>query len=214
MGLPWAPAKLKESAASVPEGDGLARASACARAAAASTSRGVGTSVTARNRSANGRCGAGRRRDGRPSAGKRPRPRPNMPRRNGRAASGSSLRHKPRGSRRLRRRVVTQQKIFFAAGVRSAGVPRAAPEFGPQSGVLLQPGLPPGRSQRAGPGTQVAISRDFGRPKETRLRVSGGTIGGGASGTGSGDCRIVAGASGMMACGGAPVVTYRVVADG
>ena len=63
--LPWAPVRVRESTAVRPEGADRARGFAYAKAVGVSTSRGVGTSATARIRTASGRSDAGRRRSGR-----------------------------------------------------------------------------------------------------------------------------------------------------
>ena len=64
----------------------------------------------------------------------------------------------------LRRRVVTQQKLFFSSVMQPAGLPRTPRELAPQPGTLLLPSLSASRAQCSGPGTQVACSRHFGRP--------------------------------------------------
>jgi hypothetical protein len=88
-------------------------ASACAKAVGAAISRGVGTSGTAKTPSACAWCGAGRQHSARPDGAKMMPLKPNMPRRNVRAASAPSLCHNHRKSLKLRRRVVTQQEFFF-----------------------------------------------------------------------------------------------------
>jgi len=111
--LPWAPTTLKEHAAVWPEGAGPARGGACVKAASTSTSHGAGTSATAKSRNAGGRSAAGRRRGGRPNIARSPRSKPGMPRQSASAVSAPSPRPKPLNTQRLRRRVVTQQKLFF-----------------------------------------------------------------------------------------------------
>ena len=108
--LPWASAKLNESAAVVPGGDALGRGSACARGAGTGTGRGAGTSVTARSQSAGGKFAVGRRRGGRPSVASRQRRKPSTLGPNARAVSEPSRRLKLLRNRRLLRRVVTQRK--------------------------------------------------------------------------------------------------------
>jgi hypothetical protein len=76
--------------------------------------------------------------------------------------SESRLRPRPLNTRRLRRRVVTQQNLFFSSVMRSAGLPRTPRGLVSQPGTVLLPRLPTGGSQRPGPGTQVALSRHLG----------------------------------------------------
>jgi hypothetical protein len=111
---------LIQSAAAVPVRDDRGPGSACAKAVGTSTGPGVGTSVTARTSNASVRSAAGRRRGGRPDGAKTMRSEFSMPRRSARAVSVPRLRRKHRRTRRLRRRVVTQQK-FFCRLLRATG---------------------------------------------------------------------------------------------
>ena len=112
--LPWAPATLRESAAVGPERAGRAHAFACATGADAPTSRGVGTNATARIPNANGRSVAGRPRDDRPDTVRMPPSKPTTPRPRKRAASAPKKPPRSLQARRLRPRVVTQLRNFFA----------------------------------------------------------------------------------------------------
>jgi hypothetical protein len=103
---------LSQSAVIVPERDDRGRGSACAKAAAARTSRGAGTSVTARIPSAAVCSASGRRRSDRPADAREQRPRRSTPKHNVRAGSVPSLCRNQHRPRRMRRRVVTQQKLF------------------------------------------------------------------------------------------------------
>ena len=111
--LPWALVRVRESVAVRPEGGDRVRGSACARGVAASTSRGAGTNATARIPNVSGRSVSGRRHGDRPSIATATRPKPDMLRPRKRAASEPSPRHRPWKAPKLRRRVVTQQKLFF-----------------------------------------------------------------------------------------------------
>jgi hypothetical protein len=111
--LPWAPSTLRESLTARPEGADCAGELACAKGAAASISRGAGTSVTARTRNVSARSASGRRPSGRPNIARLPRPKPGTPKPSKRAVSGPRPRPRPWNSQSLRRRVVTQQKLFF-----------------------------------------------------------------------------------------------------
>jgi hypothetical protein len=120
--LPWAPATLNQSALVVPVRDGPGCGSACAKGVDKRTCPGAGTSVTARTPNACARSAAGWRRGGKPSGGWTKRPKHSTPRQNGRAVSAPRLRRKHPILRKLRRRVVTQRKVFFNSFVRPAGV--------------------------------------------------------------------------------------------
>ena len=85
---------------------------AYAKGAGARTNHGVGISATARTRIASGRPAAGRRRDAKPDIASTPRPEPGMPRRKKNTDIERSLRLRPWRAQKLRRRVVTQQKIL------------------------------------------------------------------------------------------------------
>ena len=122
--LPWAPARVRESTAARPERADRARGIACAKGVGASISRGVGTSATARIRNAGGRSTAGRRRGGKPDIASTPTSKPSTPRLRKSAASERSPRLRLLRTQKLRRRVVTQQKLFFPSVLRSAGLPR------------------------------------------------------------------------------------------
>lgn len=108
--LPWAAVIINQTAAVV---GNHGRGSACARAVGASTRHRVGTSVTARTPNACDWSDAGRRRGGRPSDARTMPSKPSTPRPNERAVSVPLLRHNPRMNPKLRRRVVTQQRLFF-----------------------------------------------------------------------------------------------------
>src|SRR5579883_2056485 len=99
--LPWAPVRVRQSPALQPVGADRVRGFVSARGVDASTSPDAGTSVTART----------------------PRPEPAMPRPRKRAVTAPSRRLSLLRVQRLRRRVVTRQKIFFPAVMRSAGLP-------------------------------------------------------------------------------------------
>ena len=111
--LPWVAVMISEDAAAVPGRDDRGRGSACAKAVAANTSRGVGTSITARTSNVCARSGAGRRHGARPDDVRGRRPKPGTPRRNVRAVRVSHLWRNHRRLLKLRRRVVTQQKVFW-----------------------------------------------------------------------------------------------------
>lgn len=111
--LPWAHVRVRESTAVRPEGADRAHGFVSARGVGASTARGVGTSATARTRNASGRSAVGRRRGGKPDIASTPRPKPGTPRPKKRAVSARCLRLSLFKARKLRRRVVTQQKNFF-----------------------------------------------------------------------------------------------------
>ena len=89
------------------------------------------------------------------------------------AGSELKLRPRPLRTRKLCLRVVTQHKIFSPPLMQSARLPRTHRDLHPQPGSLLLRRLPSGGSQRPGPGTQVAFSRDFGWPQETGHRILG-----------------------------------------
>lgn len=112
IALPWAAVMVMPRAAAVPVRDDRGCGSACVKAVDANTSRGVGTSVTARTPNAGGWSVAGRRRGVRPDGARTTPPKLSTPRRNVRAVSASPVRRKHRKTLRLRRRVVTQQKLF------------------------------------------------------------------------------------------------------
>jgi hypothetical protein len=103
---------IREMATPVPDRDDRGRGSACARAVDANISRAVGTSAIARIPSAYAWCGAGRRRSGRRDGGRMKRSKPSTPRPSGRAVSVPQLRRNHLKLRKLRQRVVTQQKFF------------------------------------------------------------------------------------------------------
>ena len=178
--LPWTLPKITrltpvvpERVLVVPERDDLGYGFVCVRAAVASISRVAGTSVIARLPNVSGRFVAGRRPNGKPGGDVTPLPKPGTPRRNGRAVSEPKPRHNHRRTPSLRRSVVTQRTVFFAAIVRAAGVPRVASEFDPQPGSVLLRDLSPGRSQCFGSRTQVAVSWHVEWPAEASLRVPG-----------------------------------------
>jgi hypothetical protein len=169
--LPWALVRVRESTAARPEGADRARGIACAKVVGASISRGVGTSATARIRNAGGRSTAGKRRGGKPDIASTPTSKPGTPRLRKSAASERSPRLRLLRTQRLRRRVVTRQKVFFHSVMRSAGLPRPPCELGPQPRTLLRPCLPASRSQCPGPRTQVALPQHLGWAKEAGHRV-------------------------------------------
>lgn len=111
--LPWAHVRVRKSAAVRPEGADRVHGFASAKGAGASTSRGGGTSATARIHTASGRSDAGRRRSARPDIARMPMSKPGTPRPSARAVSGPSPRLRLLRAQNLRRRVVTQQKLFF-----------------------------------------------------------------------------------------------------
>ena len=85
-------------------------------------------------------------------------------------------------AQKLRRRVVTQQKLFFPSFMRSARLPRITRDLAPQPGTLLLPRLPSGGSQCPGSGTQVArLAAPWmaGRsgPSSTKPRAGAGPCG-------------------------------------
>ena len=112
--LPWASTTLRENVTAGPECAGLARGFACAKGVDASTSRGVATSATVRSRSASGRSAAGRRRGAKPHIASTPMSRLGTPRPKESAASVRSPRLRPLRTQSLRRRVVTQLRLFFS----------------------------------------------------------------------------------------------------
>jgi hypothetical protein len=169
--LPWATARVRERTTPRPEGADCASGSACAKGADASISRGAGTSDTARSPNASGRSAAGRRHGGRPNNARMPSPKPGMPRLSARAACGPSPRPRLFRNQRLRRRVVTQQNVFFPAFMRPARVPRTTRDLGPKPRPLLLPRLSSGGSQCPRPGTQVALSRHVGWAQEAGPRI-------------------------------------------
>ena len=154
-----------------PEGGDRVRGSACAKGAAASTSRGAGTNATARIPNVSGRSVSGRRHGDRPSIATATRPKPDMLRPRKRAASEPSPRHRPWKAPKLRRRVVTQQKLFFPSVMRSARLPRTPRDLIPQPGTVLLPRVPSGGSQCPGSGTQVARARHVGWSQQAGDRV-------------------------------------------
>jgi hypothetical protein len=107
--LPWAVHIIPQTGAVVGDRD---RGCACARAADTPTRRSVGTSVTARTRSASGWFDAGKRRGGRPVAVRTRPSKPSTPRRSGCAVVGARFRRNRQRLPKLRRRVVTQQEFF------------------------------------------------------------------------------------------------------
>jgi hypothetical protein len=160
--LPWAPSTVSESPTAAPEGADRVHGAACAKAADASTSRGAGISATARSRNVSARSASGRRLGGRPNIARTPRPKANTHGPSASAVSAPRLRPRPWNTQRLRRRVVTQQKLFFSSVVRSARLSRAPRELASQPGSVLWPRLPSSGSQRPGPRTQVALARHLG----------------------------------------------------
>jgi hypothetical protein len=102
----------------------------CARGVGAGTSHGVGTSVTARTRNVCGRSAAGRRRSGRANGGRTMPSKPSTPRRNACAASVPEIQRKHHVSRKLGRRVVTQQKFFAHPLCARPGCYEGAPKLG------------------------------------------------------------------------------------
>jgi len=173
--LPWALARVRGNPGVRPEGAGHARGSASAKDAAASISHAVGTSAIVRSQNACASFAAGRRLDGKPDVARIQPSRPDTPRRRKRAARKRSPRLRLLRTRMLRPRVVTQQKLFFLAGMRSARMPRTPREFSPQPRALLLPCLPSGRSQCPRSRTQVALSRHLGWAEEASHRVSSRT---------------------------------------
>jgi hypothetical protein len=173
--LPWAPFTLLTETVVCPERGDLARGSACARGVGANTRRDAGTSATARTRNAGGKSAAGRRRAARRNVVKTLASKTSMPKLRRSAATAPKQRPRLLRTPKLRPRVVTQQKIFSSPLMRSAGLPRAPRDLAPQPGSLLLRHLPSGDSQRPGPGTQVAISRDFGWTQETGHQIPGRT---------------------------------------
>jgi hypothetical protein len=162
--LPWARASVRESAAVRLQRADRARGPACAKGADASTSRGLGTSATVRIRNACGWSAAGRELGGRPNTAGTRLPKLGMPRQSERAASKPSARLRPLRTHSLRRRVVTQHKLFFPSFMRSARLPRTPCNLVPQPSTLLLFRLPSGGAQCPGPGTQVALARHLGWP--------------------------------------------------
>ena len=114
---------------------------------------------------------AGRPPSGRLNIARKPPPKPGMPRPKKRAASGPTPRLRSLRLRNLRRRVVTQQKLFFRSVMQAAGLPRTPRELAPNLGTLLLRRLPAGRSQCPGSGTQVALSWHLGWADEARHRI-------------------------------------------
>ena len=110
--LPWAALIISQSATAVPVRDDRGRGFACAKAVDKSINRDARTSVTAKSPNACVCCGAGRRRGGRPNGARTRRSKPSRPRPNVRAVSACHLHPKLQRHLRLRRRVVTQQKLF------------------------------------------------------------------------------------------------------
>jgi hypothetical protein len=166
--LPWALLRLREKTALRPERAGRAHGVVSAKGAGARICHGVGTSATARSRNASGKSGAGRRHGARPNVAGIPQPNAATPKPKESAVSEP----RPLRSRRLRRRVVTQQKLFFPSPLQSARLPPSPRGLTPYRGTLLLFRVPSGGPQRERPGTQMAISRHRGRPEEARLRVS------------------------------------------
>ena len=82
---------------------------------------------------------AGRRRSGRLNVARTTTPKPSTPRQRKRAASRPSPRPRSLRIQNLRRRVVTQQKVFFPSVMQPAGLPRTPRELAPQPGTLLLP---------------------------------------------------------------------------
>jgi hypothetical protein len=151
--LPWAPFTVRNATAVCPERGDLARGSACAKDADASTCRGAGTSAIARTRNACVRSAAGRRLAARPNVVRTSASKPSMPRPRRSAGSEPKSRPRPLRTRKLRPRVVTQQEIFPSPLLRSARLLRTPGDLAAQPGSLLLHRLPPGHSQRPGPGT-------------------------------------------------------------
>jgi hypothetical protein len=151
--LPWAPFTVRNHTAVCPEGGDLAHGSACAKVADASTSRDVGTSATARSQSASGKSTAGKRHAARPEAARTPWSRTATPRPRNSAACEPKSRPRPLKTHKLRRRVVTRQKIFFPPHLRSARLLPTPCKLTAQPGSLLLRRLPSGRWQRPGPRT-------------------------------------------------------------
>ena len=145
--LPWAPATIIPNTAVVPVSGrpnvsdrpmngppkcgGPARGSACAKGASGSISRSVRISVTVRIPTAGARSAAGRRRGDRLAAVRIRGFRPSTLQPNACAVSEPKPRRNLRNERRLRPRVVTQQKFFFKIPLRSAGVLRTAGPLDP-----------------------------------------------------------------------------------
>jgi hypothetical protein len=122
--LPWATTTLKKSPVPKPERAARASEPASTKSAVASTTRGVGTNATARIRNAGERSTAGWRRDDRLNVASPPPSKPSMPRKRKRAVNRPSPCPRMFRSRNLRRRVVTQQNLFFPSPMRSAGLLR------------------------------------------------------------------------------------------
>ena len=104
---------VRENPVRRPEGADHARGFACAKGASGSITRGAGTSATVSSLSAGGRSAAGRRPDGRPGVAGMPRSEPSTPRQRRSVVNESNLYPSPLKTPKLRRRVVTQLKLFF-----------------------------------------------------------------------------------------------------
>jgi hypothetical protein len=120
--LPWAPSTLIESLIARPEAADRGHGAACEKGVAASISHGAGTSDTAKIRNADGRSAAGRRRGGRPNTANLTRLKPGTLKQSASAVSEPKLHPRSLNIQRLRRRVVTQQNLFFSSLMRSAGL--------------------------------------------------------------------------------------------
>ena len=160
--LPWAPLTLKYGAGARLERVGRGRGPACARGVIVNICRRVGTSATVTTQTVSGKSVVGRRRDARPRIARMARLDLAMPRRNGSAVDEPRPRPRSLTAPKLLPCVVTQQKLFFPSLMRSARVPRSPRKLASQPGTLLLLRLPSGRSERAGPRTQMALSQYVG----------------------------------------------------
>jgi hypothetical protein len=128
LALPWNVAILRES--DLPVRDDHGPGCACARVVVAGTSHGVGTSATARTPNVHSRSVAGRRHRGRRDGARMMPSKPSTRRRNVCAVSVPDSRRKQQLSRKLWRRVVTQQKFFADPCCARPGCYESAPKLG------------------------------------------------------------------------------------
>ena len=160
--LPWAIVRVRKDVALRLDGAERARGFACIKAAAAIISRGATTSATAKILNVSKRFVVGMQQEGKPGIVRTSGSELGTPRPKRRAASEPSRCRRPLKTPSLRRRVVTQQKIFFAPVLRS---PRLLPTPGDlpaPSRALLFGRLSAGRSQRPRSGTQVVLAQHLG----------------------------------------------------
>lgn len=144
--LPWAwPSLIQTSGVPLESADHVPEVVSAA-AADGSSLHAAGTSGIAKMRNAASRSAAGRPPVVRPNAAKTNKSKPNTPPPNECAVSEPSPRRNLLPTPILSPSVVTQQKIFSAA-LRPPRLPRTPASFGSQSGQVLQPRVPPSRSQ-------------------------------------------------------------------